>query len=148
MLYIGADHRGFELKQTVKDYLESGGVGFEDLGDRDFDPDDDYPIFAERVAKAVAENPGNKGIVICGSGAGADMVANKVDGVRCALVFDVERAKQAREHDDANMIALPADALESNTALEMVKAFIETPFSKIDKHERRIEEIKEMEEDG
>jgi ribose 5-phosphate isomerase B len=84
--------------------------------------------------------------VICGSGAGVDMVANKINGIRCALAFDVERAREAREHDNANVLALPADALESNVALEMVKTFLETPFSDIPRHERRIEEIEKVEE--
>jgi ribose 5-phosphate isomerase B len=151
MIYLGADHRGFELKEAIKDYLKSDGRAFEDLGDTELNPEDDYPIYAEKVGKKVVEDSGQgqndgRGIVICGSGAGVDMVANKINGIRCALAFDVERAREAREHDNANVLALPADALESNVALEMVKTFLETPFSDIPRHERRIEEIEKVEE--
>ena len=153
MIYLGGDHRGFELKEAIKEYLNSKGEAFEDLGDIELNPEDDYPVFAEKVARAVAkdsiaslQNDGSKGIVICGSGAGVDITANKVDGVRCALAFDVERAKEAREHDNANVMALPADALESNVALEMVKTFLETPYTGEERHQRRLDEIKEIEE--
>ena len=158
MIYLGADHRGFELKEVIKDYLKSKGEDFEDLGDEKMDPNDDYPIYAEKVAKKVIDKSQrvqesereseNMGIVICGSGAGVDIVANKIDGVRCALAFDVERAKEAREHDNANVLALPADVLKKDQAVEMVKTFLETPFSDIPRHERRIEEIEKVEEEN
>ena len=110
------------------------------------DPHDDYVIFSQKVADEVRHDPSHRGIVICGSGAGVDMVANKVDGIRCALIFDEVRAVQAREHEDVNMIALPSDALDTDTAYKMVKAFLETPFLGEERHIRRLQELKEVEE--
>src|SRR5438270_579683 len=109
MLYLGADHRGYQLKEQLKEYLLKEQIEFKDLGNTRLDPDDDYVTFSRQVADATVTDPDNRGIVICGSGAGVDMVANKVDGVRCALVFDLPRVIQAREHEDVNMISLPSD---------------------------------------
>jgi ribose 5-phosphate isomerase B len=148
MLYLGSDHRGFQLKEKLKDKLISDGVTIEDLGNTKFDPKDDYPIFAEKVANAVTVSLDNKGIVLCGSGVGVDMVANKVDGVRCALVQDEERVKQSREHEDINMLALPADIIDEEKAYKMVKIFLETPFSGDERHLRRLEEVKKVEEEN
>ena len=148
MIYLGADHRGFELKEKVKKTLEDKGFGVTDLGNNHLDPQDDYVFFAEKVAKAVIEDSQNRGILFCGSGAGVDMVANKVDGVRSALVFDAPRAKQAREHEDANVIALPADVLDETISYEIVKTFLETEFSGEQRHIRRLEEMKKIEEEN
>ena len=148
MVYLGADHRGFELKELLKKRLADERYEVTDLGNDHFDPADDYVVFAEKVAEAVAELPDNRGIVLCGSGAGVDMTANKVDGVRSALAFDLPRAIQAREHEDANILALPADALEEETAWEMVKAFLTTPFSGEERHIRRLKEMEEVEKDS
>lgn len=145
MIYLGADHRGFELKTRLYKRLTDEGFEVTDLGNDHLDPDDDYVLFAEKVAHAtVAENT-NRGILLCGSGAGVDMVANKVEGVRSALVFDLPRAKQAREHEDANVLALPADILDEEMAWEVVKMFLETPFSGEERHIRRLKEMKEVE---
>lgn len=148
MIFIGADHRGFELKEKLKKHLIDEGFSVTDLGNDYLDESDDYVIFAEKVAKAVVNLPENKGIILCGSGAGVDMVANKIDGVRSALVFDKPRAIQAREHEDANIISLPADTLDEETAFEIVKAFLTTEFSGEPRHERRLEEMKEVEEEN
>lgn len=148
MIYLGADHRGFELKELLKKHLEDEGFEITDLGNDHLDESDDYVIFAEKVAKAVVGGEGNKGIILCGSGAGVDMVANKIDGVRSALVFDKLRAQQAREHEDANVLSLPADILEEESAWEIVKTFLETPFSNEARHERRLEEMEKVEEDN
>ncbi len=147
MIYLGSDHRGFELKERLKRRLSDEGYEVADLGDDHPDPNDDYVIFAEKVARAVAEGgESDKGIILCGSGAGVDMVANKVDGVRSALVFDVPRAIQAREHEDANVLSLPADTLDEESAWEIIKAFLTTSFSGEERHERRLEEMEEVEE--
>lgn len=147
MIYIGADHRGFELKERLKKHLEDEGFELIDLGNDHLDEGDDYVIYAERVAKAVAENNG-RGIVLCGSGAGVDIVANKIDGIRCALVFDKPRAIQAREHEDANMISLPADILDEEEGFEILKAFLTTDFSGEERHERRLKELEEVEREN
>lgn len=147
MIFIGADHRGFELKEKLKKHLIEEGFEIADLGNDHLDPQDDYVIFAHKVADAVAGDPKNRGIILCGSGAGVDMVANKVEGVRSALVFDVPRAIQAREHEDANIISLPADTLDEKVAFEIVKALLTTEFSGEERHKRRLEEMKEVEEE-
>ncbi len=149
MIYLGADHRGFELKERVKKRLLDEGFEVSDLGNEVLEPGDDYVLFAQKVANAVSEGTTvDKGILFCGSGAGVDMVANKVDGIRSALVFDVLRAKQAREHEDANVASLPADTLDEESAYEIVKAFLTTDFSAAERHVRRIEEMEKVEEEN
>lgn len=148
MIYIGADHRGFDLKERVKRHLLDEGYDLVDLGNDHLDPSDDYVDFAHKVAEAVKNDPVNKGILLCGSGAGVDMVANKEHGIRSALVEDVARAKQAREHEDANVISLPADKLDEETSLEIVKAFLNTPFSGDERHIRRLEKMEEVESEN
>lgn len=147
MVYLGADHRGFELKERLKKRLIDDGFEITDLGNDHLDPNDDYVIFAHRVADAVSNDPKNRGIILCGSGAGVDMVANKVEGIRSALAFDVQRAKQAREHEGANVLSLPADTLDEEIAYEMVKAFLETPFSNEERYIRRLKELQEVEKE-
>ncbi len=147
MIFIGADHRGFKLKEKLKEWLEGEGYDVEDLGDEKLDKEDDYVIFAHEVADAVSIDPeANRGILLCGSGAGVDMVANKVEGVRSALVFDLPRAVQARQHEDVNVISLPADVLDEKDAIKIVNAFLTTEFSGEDRHLRRLEEMEEVEE--
>lgn len=145
MIYLGSDHRGFDLKERVKKRLVDEGYEVSDLGNDHLDPADDYVDFAEKVARAVAPSPEHKGILFCGSGAGMDMAANKILGIRSALVFDAIRAKQAREHEDANIASLPTDALDEETAWEMVKVFLETHFSGEARHVRRLEKMNRIE---
>lgn len=148
MIFIGADHRGFELKQRLYKRLVDEGYKVTDLGNDHLDPSDDYVDFAHKVADAVANDlEVNRGILLCGSGAGVDIVANKVPGVRSALVFDITRAKQSREHDDANVISLPADTLDEEDTWEIVKVFLETPFSGEERHIRRLNKLEEVEEE-
>lgn len=146
MIYLGADHRGFELKEVLKKRLIEEGLEVTDLGNDHPDPNDDYVDFATKVAHAVSEFPENRGILLCGSGVGVDIVANKIDGVRCALASDQRTAIQSREHEDANVLALPADKLESELAYEIIKAFLNTEFSGEGRHERRLEKIEVIEE--
>lgn len=152
MIYLGADHRGFELKEKIKQFLAQEKIPFEDLGNAVLDPKDDYPQFAEMVARKVSEDPEtNRGILLCGSGVGVDIVANKFKGVRSALVWDDQEAltalvKQSREHDNANVLSLPADHLNAEQARKIVKIWLATPFSGGERHTRRLEEIKELEE--
>ena len=146
MIYIGADHRGFDLKERLKKRLLDEGLKVIDLGNDHLDPSDDYVDFAVKVGQAVVWDKENKGILLCGSGVGVDMVANKIEGVRSALVDDPARAKQAREHEDANVVSLPADLLDEEKAYEVIKTFLETEFSRESRHERRIEKMEELEE--
>jgi ribose 5-phosphate isomerase B len=146
MIYLGADHRGFELKERLKKRLVNEGLDVTDLGDETLNPGDDYVVYAHKVADAVANSPENRGILLCGSGAGVDMVANKVEGIRSALVFDEQRAIQSRQHEDANVISLPADTLDEEEAYRIVKAFLNTDFSGEERHKRRLQEMEEVEE--
>lgn len=146
MIFIGADHRGFELKEWLLERLEEDGYSVRDLGNFHLDPKDDYVDYAKKVAESVKNVATNKGILLCGSGAGVDMVANKIDGIRSALVQDRERAIQARKHEDANVISLPADILEKDEAYEIIKAFLTTDFSGDERHERRLKKMKEVED--
>ena len=145
MIYLGADHRGFKLKEYLKKRLEEDGVAFVDKCDTVLDSQDDYVDYAKAVGEEVTKDPEHKGILACGSGAGVDMVANKIDGVRCALVQDSMRAKQAREHENANVVALPADILSAEQAYEVVKTFIDTPFPGDARHLRRLQKMEEVE---
>lgn len=146
MIYIGADHRGYKLKEVLKSYLKELKFDFEDLGASELIFDDDYPDYAIKVAKKVAENPKeNLGILICGSGVGVDVVANKFKGIRSALVFNAEQARMSRNDDNANVLSLSADFIEENSAKEIVKIWLETPFSWLERYARRLEKVKEIE---
>ena len=146
MLYIGSDHRGYNLKETLKIYLRELNCVFDDLGAKELIPDDDYPDYALMVAQKVAENPDeNRGILICGAGVGVDIVANKIKGVRSALCFDIKQAQASRNDDNTNVLSLSADFISEDLAKEIVKIWLETPFSGDDRHARRIEKIKKIE---
>ena len=148
MIYLGADHRGFKLKEALKALLKEEGYEFEDLGNTVHDPNDDYPDFAVKVAEKVSENPKeNKGVLLCGSGVGMDIVANKFKGVRSALVWvdDEALVKQSRQHDDSNVLSLPADHLTGEHAKKIVKLWLETPFLEAERHQRRVQKIEELE---
>lgn len=145
MIYVGSDHRGFELKQRVVNRLQDEGFEVTDLGNDHLDPQDDYVDFAQKVAKSTVADGKNKGILLCGSGIGMDMVANKMPGIRSALVYDTTRAKQAREHNNANVLSLPADALDEEQAWEVIKTFLETPFSGEERHLRRLQKLQSLE---
>ena len=144
MIYLGADHRGFELKNRLKQYLIDQGFEITDLGDDHLDAQDDYVDFAKKVADAVIQDPQNRGILLCGSGVGVDIVANKIDGIRSALVQDEARAIQSRQHEDVNVLALPADLLEEDQVNRIAKAFLTTDFSGEPRHERRLEKLEEQ----
>jgi ribose 5-phosphate isomerase B len=151
-IYIGTDHAGFELKEELKIFLESLGCEVEDKGAYEFNEADDYPDFIFPVVKAVAEDIGSdldsRGIVIGGSGQGEAIVANKVKGIRAAVVYDEYSAKMSRKHNDANIISLGTRTLAISKANELVKLWLETPFSNEERHKRRIEKIKAIENDN
>ena len=151
-IYIGTDHAGFELKEELKMFLESLGCEVEDKGAFEFNEADDYPDFIFPVVKAVAEDivsdMVSRGIVIGGSGQGEAIVANKVKGIRAAVVYDEYSAKMSREHNDANIISLGNRTLSITKAKDLVKLWLETPFSNEERHKRRIEKIKAIESDN
>lgn len=136
---IGADHAGFELKKVVIKYLESNGYETEDFGCYS-EESIDYPDFGHPVASMVEENEGTLGVLICGSGNGINMTANKHQGVRSALSWKKEIAQLAREHNNANIIAIPARFVTEKEALEMVDVFFNTEFEG-GRHQRRVDKI-------
>jgi len=148
MIYIGADHRGYNLKEALKVYLKELNFNFEDPGALELTPDDDYPDYAVLVAKKISEDPeNNRGILICGSGVGVDITANKFKGIRSALLFDVEQARMSRNDDNTNVLSFSADFTPENLAKEILKIWLETPFSFLERHVRRVEKIKKLEKE-
>lgn len=146
MIYLAADHRGFKLKEALKKFLGEQGIAVEDCGAFTYDPQDDYTDFAVVASAKIVETPSeHKGIFLCGSGHGVDIVANKFKGIRAALCWNMEVAKQSRAHDDANVLILPADWLDEEIAREIVLTWLNTPFSGEDRHSRRLAELKEIE---
>lgn len=142
MIYLAADHRGFQLKEELKKYLVEQGYGVEDVGAFTNDKDDDYVDFARVASEKIAGNPSeHKGIFLCGSGHGMDVVANKYRGIRAALGFNKDVAKQSREHEDANVLILAADWLQEVEVNEIAKVWLETKFSGEERHKRRITKI-------
>lgn len=145
-IFIGADHRGYELKEKIAKWLFDWGYVFEDLGAEFMDPKDDYTVFAERVASMVAKNREmGRGILLCGSGVGVDIVANKFDGVRASVGKSVEQIKAGRNDDDMNILVIAADYTKQEEVKEMVKVFLETNFSAKERYKKRLEEIKKVE---
>ncbi|MFQ5963383.1 MAG: ribose 5-phosphate isomerase B [Candidatus Scalinduaceae bacterium] len=148
-IYIGTDHAGFELKEELKKFLEGLGYEVEDRGAYEFIETDDYPDFVFPVAKAVAEDTENRrGIILGGTGIGNGILANKVKGIRAGVVYDEYSAKMSREHNDANVMTLGARTLPIDKAKKLVKIWLNTPFSNEEKHKRRIEKIKQLENDN
>jgi ribose 5-phosphate isomerase B len=136
---IGADHAGFNLKGKIIEFLESKGYQVEDFGC--FSEESiDYPDFAHPVAELIEQNTGMLGILICGSGNGINMTANKHKGIRSALCWNTEIAALARQHNDANIVALPARFISEQEALEIVETFLGTAFEG-GRHQRRIDKI-------
>ena len=144
-IYLGADHRGYLLKEKIARFLFEKGYSFEDMGALSLNSDDNYPLYAEKVASMIASSPKDRGILVCGSGVGVLIVANKFDGVRAGLGINKEQVVAARNDDDINVLALASDFTDEKQALEMVLAFLETPFSGKAKHKKRIEDISRIE---
>lgn len=140
-IYIGADHNGNQLKEIIKNELKRDGYEIYDLSPEKPEGGDDYPDYAFKVADAVVCDSDDRGILICDTGIGMSIAANKVKGARAALVFDVFMAKRAREHNDANIIVLGSSEIEKEVAIESVKYFLETLFSSGDRHVRRAGKI-------
>ncbi len=146
MIYLATDHRGYALKEELKKYLGGAGHEVEDVGAFAYDENDDYPDFAALAAEKVSEHPEtNRAILLCGSGHGVDIVANKFRGVRAALCWNPAVAKQSREHDNANVLALAADWLTEEQAQEIVRSWLEAEFSGEERHKRRVEKINGIE---
>ena len=138
---VGADHGGFPLKSEIVDWLRQAGHEVLDLGAHTYDTGDDYPDFAGAVAQAVATGQAERGILICGSGVGASVAANKFRGVRAGLCHDTYSAHQGVEHDDMNVLCLGARIVGPAVAVELVQAFVGARFSGEERHARRLKKV-------
>lgn len=138
MIAIGSDHAATRYKEEIKTHLSNRGIQVVDFGVDVGATSSDYPDYALKVAEAVASGKYEKGILICGTGIGMSIAANKVKGVRCALCHDVFSARATRQHNDANVLALGERTMGIGTVLEMVDVFLNTPFSGEERHARRI----------
>jgi ribose 5-phosphate isomerase B len=147
-IHIGSDHAGLELKAILIEHLTSKDHDVTDHGPYVYDAQDDYPVFCIPTAQAVASDPDSLGIVLGGSGNGEQMAANKVKGIRAALVWSVEIAKLARQHNDANVISIGERMHSPEICKELIDTFIATPFSFDERHMRRIGLIAEFENKG
>lgn len=148
MIYLGSDHAGYELKKAVARHLEESGEEFQDLGNLELDPADDYPDFAFAVGKAVAAAPNGVGILVCGSAQGVCMAANKVKGVRAVAATSELQAKRTREHNDANVLCLSGWDTSTDDVKAIVDTFLATPFSSEPRHARRLGKIAAYEDHG
>jgi ribose 5-phosphate isomerase B len=144
---VGTDHAGFALKSTVIDAIRDAGHEPLDLGAFSIDPDDDYPDFSALVARAVIDGRAERGVLLCGSGVGASVAANKFAGVRAALCHDTFSARQGVEDDAMNVLTLGARVIGSALAGELVRAFLAASFSNAERHRRRLEKVKAFERD-
>ncbi len=148
MIYLGGDHRGFNLKEKIKSWLTDWKFDYEDLGANSLDPNDDYPIYAELVTKKIQKSPLSFGVLICGSGVGVDVAANKFDGIRASLGKNGDQVKAGRHDDNMNVLVLAADFTSDPEASQMLQSFLETKFAGTARFKRRLEEIKEIEENN
>lgn len=142
MIALGSDQGGYLLKQEVIKHLEEKGMEYKDYGSYD-EKSCDYPVYAKKVAKAVASGECDRGILICGTGIGISIAANKVKGIRAALCHDTFSAQATREHNDANILAMGARVIGPGLALKIVDTFLETEFSNEERHVRRVGMIEE-----
>ncbi|MFJ2083334.1 ribose-5-phosphate isomerase [Micromonospora chokoriensis] len=145
-VYLGSDHAGFELKVHLANHLAKQGYEVIDVGPHAYDPDDDYPTFCLHTGTQVVADETGLGVVIGGSGNGEQIAANKVAGVRAALAWSVETAQLARQHNDANVVAVGARQHTLDEATGIVEAFLNTPFSGNERHARRIAQVAEYEQ--
>lgn len=144
-VYIGADHRGFKLKEKIKGWLEDWEYDFEDMGAYRLDPKDDYTLYAEKVGPVVSKEKGTRGVLLCGSGVGVDVIANKFDGVRASIGKSAKQVKAGRNDDNMNILVIAADYTKDNEAKEMLKVFLETEFAGKARFKKRLQEIEKIE---
>ncbi len=144
-VFIGADHRGFHLKESLRQWLTGLGHDVSDCGATSYNVADDYPDFTFAVADAVIQNPESRGIVICGSGIGVTIAANKVKGIRAAFGMNKDVVEHSRMHDDCHILALSADHTTEDDAKEMIEIFFTTAFDSQERFTRRLKKIQERE---
>jgi ribose 5-phosphate isomerase B len=141
---IGSDHAGFEVKKGLIQLMRQMGHEVQDYGTESLEACD-YPLFAEKVATAVSKKQSERGILICGNGIGMSIVANKIPGIRAALVLTEKMAIDTRQHHDSNILSLAGRDLPKETNLRLAEIWLTTPFSHVERHERRVQEIMEIE---
>ena len=142
-IYIGSDHGGYNLKEKIKEVFSSAGYEFEDVGTKSVESCD-YPVYAQKVAQKVLETNG-RGILVCGTGIGMSIAANKFKGIRASHCTDTFSARMTREHNDSNVLCLGERITGQDLAIDIVKVWLETPFSNGERHKNRLELIKEIE---
>ncbi len=142
MIALGCDSAGYELMQEVKKHLDERGLEYKDFGTYSTDPVD-YPVYGKKVAHAVADGECERGILICGTGIGISIAANKVKGIRAALCHDVFSAEATRLHNDANILAMGGRVVGPGPAIMIVDKFLDTPFSGVERHVRRVAMLEE-----
>ena len=144
-IYVGADHRGYHLKEAVLQYLEAAGYATDDIGDKQFDPEDDFPVFASAAARKVlaSEDVDPRAILICGSGQGMLMAANRIKGIRAGLGWSIAAAKGVRNDEDSNVLAIPADIFDEShqKAFDVIEVWLKTPFAGAARYVRRKNEL-------
>ena len=146
-IYIGADHRGFKLKEMIKEFLKNRGYNVLDVGDTFYDENDDYPDFAVNVAEKIGvEYENSRGILVCASGVGMSVVANRFPRVRAGLIMTPDQAFDARNDDDSNVLVLPANYITSDVAKRILITWLETPFSGEEKFRKRLAKIDQIDE--
>ena len=145
-IYLGADHNGFLLKQQIAEYLLRNNYGIVDEGDTQLDPNDDFPQFAARVVAAIksSDDPDPRGILICGSGQGMCMAANRYRGIRASLVWNEDEARMSRNDDDANILCLPAKVVKESDVERIVRVWLTTGFAGASRFKRRIKEMDDL----
>ena len=145
VIYVGSDHAGYPLKEKIKKILDKKRYDIKDMGTDKADVSVDYPDYAAKVAKSVAKNKATLGILICGTGIGVCIAANKVKGARAALAYNALSAELAREHNNANILCVGARTMDHRTALNIVKTWLSSSFTNEARHTRRIREISKLE---
>jgi ribose 5-phosphate isomerase B len=144
-VFLGSDHRGYFLKEKIAKWLYENKYNFFDVGAQSLDLTDDYTKYASEVASLVANEKIGRGIVLCGSGVGVDVVTNKFDGIRASVGKTKEQIKAGRKDDNMNILVIAADYTDEYEARDMVKAFLETKFDRKERHTRRLKEIEKIE---
>ena len=145
IIYLGSDHAGVKVKKKVEEFLTKKGIAYVDYGSFDPKSKDDYPDYAIKVAKKVASDDNALGVLICGSGTGMAIAANKIKGVRAAMAYDLFSAKKAKEHNDVNILTLRARKFLAGKAVKLVDVWLKTKASTAARHRRRIAKIKRVE---
>lgn len=145
-IFVGADHNGFQLRIKLMEYLIRAGYAVQNDSEQRLQPDDDFPVYAVRVVNDVlsSDDPDARGILVCGSGQGMCMAANRFKGIRACLGYDRESVRSARNDDDSNVLCLPANLLESKEAKVVVETWLNTPFAAAPRFKRRIQEMDQL----